>query len=77
MVVAETVAGAGDGRVGLFVQALIEVLDGETLSKLVKKSKELGYSVSTLFEAAHALAIFHSNKDADPEQDIHVTMEGS
>ena len=56
---------------------VIEVLDGETLSKLVKKSKELGYSVSTLFEAAHALAIFHSNKDADPEQDIHVTMEGS
>ena len=54
-----------------------EVVDAETLSKLVKKSKEMGYSVSTLFEAAHALAIFHSNPDVDPERDIHVTMEGT
>ena len=56
---------------------VVEVLDTETLNKLTAKSKEMGYTVSSLFEAAHALAIFHSNKDADPEQDIRVTMEGS
>ena len=56
---------------------VIEVIDPETMSKLVKKSKAIGYSVSTLFEAAHALAIFHSNKDVDPSQDIHVSMEGT
>ncbi|KAI0644225.1 hypothetical protein C8Q79DRAFT_1012028 [Trametes meyenii] len=53
------------------------VVDEETLSRLIRRSKEKGYTVTQLFEAAHALAIFHSNSDVDATQDHHVTMEGS
>ncbi|KAI0666807.1 hypothetical protein C8Q78DRAFT_1082707 [Trametes maxima] len=53
------------------------IVEGETLSCLIRRSKEMGYTVTQLFEAAHALAIFHSNSDVDPSQDYHVTMEGS
>ena len=49
----------------------------ETLLKLTKRSKGMSYSMSTLFEAMHALAIFHPDPDVDPEQDVHVTMEGT
>ena len=50
----------------------------ETLKlKLIKKSKEVSYSVLTHFEAMHALTALHSNPDVNPEQDIHVVMEGT
>ena len=49
----------------------------ETLLQLIKKSKEVSYSVLAHFEAMHALTALHSNPDVNPEQDIHVVMEGT
>ena len=47
------------------------------VNKLAKKSKEMGYSVGTLFEAAHALAIYRAHQEVALEDNVCVASEGS
>lgn len=56
---------------------ITEKVDSEMTTKLSERAKEMGYTVSVLLEAAHALAIFEANPDVDPAEDVHVTSGGS
>lgn len=55
----------------------MEKVDSEMTTKLSERAKEMGYTVSVLLEAAHALAIFEANPDVYPAEDVHVTSGGS
>ena len=56
---------------------VIEVIDGDIVNKLAKKSKEMGYSIGTLFEAVHALAIYRAHQEVALEDNVCVASEGS